>query len=195
MERSGASVRIQDDGELVAEVARTTELQLQTPETPTLAEAAAAAAGSAFRRRTVAHPFPTCFGCGTLRPPGDGLQIWPGLTNSGRVAAAVWDPRPWLGADGTLASELQWAALDCPGALGAMEQLGLTLGDETWLLGTMSAEVSPCWPAAEPVVVLGWLQSHQGRKHLVGSALVSQEGTVMARAEAIWIQVDSAADR
>ena len=106
------------------------------------------------------------------------------------MAAAVWDARPWLNSDGLLPSALQWAALDCPGALGAMEQLGLTIGEVIWLLGTLTAEVSPGWSPTEPVVVLGWLQSRKGRKNLVGSALVTAQGVVMARAEAVWIRID-----
>jgi hypothetical protein len=125
-----------------------------------------------------------------LRPPGDGLQIWPGLTSSQRTAAAVWDPQPWLVSAGRLPTELQWAALDCPGALGALEQLGLVIGEETWLLGTMTAEVSPDWAPTGPVVVLGWLQERTGRKQLVGSALL-ESGITMARADAVWIRVDA----
>ena len=183
-------VRFRHGDEMVAEAAVGALSNPDLPERPSLAAAAEAGRRSAFRTQEVDHPFPTCFGCGTQRPPGDGLQIWPGLASSGAVAAAVWDPAPWVD-DGRLSPVLQWAALDCPGALGAMEQLGLTLGQQTWLLGTMTAEVTADWAPTAPVSVLGWLQSHEGRKHLVGSALVGADGDLVARAEAIWIRVDS----
>ena len=69
--------------------------------------AGAGAAGDAAthgppRRRTpvsTAHPFPTCFGCGTGREPGDGLRIFPGPVRGRARCAATWTPHPSVGAD------------------------------------------------------------------------------------------------
>ncbi|GAB3826621.1 hypothetical protein GCM10027610_008570 [Dactylosporangium cerinum] len=54
-----------------------------------------------------AHPFPTCFVCGTDRT--DGLALFPGPLPDGRTATPWRVPRD-------VSPVLVWAALDCPGA-------------------------------------------------------------------------------
>src|SRR6185295_3525121 len=53
--------------------------------------ATAVEAGERYRGRRD-HPFPECFGCGTARPPGDGLRLRPGPVDDG--VAAAWWPDP-----------------------------------------------------------------------------------------------------
>lgn len=182
-------VRFEHDGALVAE-ARGTQLDIDAlaiPRPPTMDEALRAEQRSAFRRRHVDHPFPTCFGCGPLRTPEDGLRQWPGLLDDERAAASVWEPPSWTADGRAVRPEMVWAALDCPGALGAMEQLGITLGDEPWVLGRMTAAQLQPVPLGDRYIILGWLRSRSGRKRAVASALLSAGGVLLAAAEAVWV--------
>jgi hypothetical protein len=101
VDASAGGARLYDGDVLVAE-AVPTELDLELPEpvSPERAREAEASYGG-----LLAHPFPTCFSCGTERT--DGLGLRPGPVGEGR-AACTWTPP----------SEdpvLVWAALDCPG--------------------------------------------------------------------------------
>src|SRR4051812_22651125 len=71
-----------DDGGAVATYdqkpvlsARCSHEEVADVEPVTADEASAATASYAG---LTAHPFPTCFSCGTAREPGDGLRIFPG---------------------------------------------------------------------------------------------------------------------
>ncbi|UNX53283.1 hypothetical protein MF406_09610 [Georgenia sp. TF02-10] len=162
--------------------------------------AAAVAAGDSFPG-LVDHPFPTCFVCGTDRVPGDALALRPGPVPGGGADAAggggVDDGRGRDGGDGVLhaaawvptetSTELVWAALDCPGAWA------LDVGGRPMVLGTMTAQVLALPVPGAEHVVLGWRRGGSGRKHFSGTALYTGDGRLLARAEAVWIQVDPAA--
>ena len=64
------------------------------------------------------HLLPMCFVCGPDRTPGDGLRIFAGPLvrhDTTVVFAAPWTPDPSLvAADGLVAPEFVWSALDCP---------------------------------------------------------------------------------
>ena len=60
-------------------------------------DAATARAAEAAYPGLTAHPFPTCFACGTGREPGDGLRIFPGPGGATGRVAATWTPRPQRG--------------------------------------------------------------------------------------------------
>jgi hypothetical protein len=130
------------------------------------------------------HSFPDCFVCGPHRRRGDGMRIFPGLLDSGMVAA------PWIPADdldtgdGKVAVEFHWAALDCPGYFAA-------IGDRprTMLLGEMQAHVDRRVHVGEACLVLGWLMGSAGRKYLCGTAIFDEDGELCARAQATWIEV------
>ncbi|WP_193315002.1 hypothetical protein [Georgenia thermotolerans] len=124
------------------------------------------------------HPFPRCFVCGTERDPEDGLALRPGPVG-GDVFAAAWVPR-----EGSV--ELAWAALDCPGGWAA------GFAGRPMVLGTMTAEVHELPEPGAAHVVVAWPRGIEGRKHHSGTALYTEDGRLLARAEAVWIAVDPA---
>jgi hypothetical protein len=129
------------------------------------------------------HPFPTCFSCGIDREPGDALCLRPGpLPGREGVHAAAWVPTEATG-------EIVWAALDCPGAWA------LGVGGRPMVLGTMTAEVDRLPAVGEEHVVMAWAHGSEGRKHYCGTALYTEDGALLARADATWIAIDPAAIR
>jgi hypothetical protein len=135
-------------------------------------------------------PFATCFGCGPSRAAGDGLRLWPGRLDHDR-AACVWEPDTSL-ADGSavVGPEMVWAALDCPGLLGAKEVLGRPLVEVTpSVLGRMSATVRGRAEIGVPHVVLSWPIVRDGRKLTVGTAVLGDGGRVIGLAHAVWIDL------
>lgn len=82
-------------------------LELEVPKAPQYVQAVWASQHYAGFRE---HIFPECFVCGPLRRRGDGLRIFPGMLDSG-IVAAPWLPADSLdGGDGKVAVEHHWAA-------------------------------------------------------------------------------------
>jgi hypothetical protein len=130
------------------------------------------------------HPFPGCFVCGPQRRRGDGLRIFPGLLDSG-IVAAPWLPADSLDAgDGKVAVRYHWAALDCPGFFAVSD------GRRAMLLGEMQAHLDRRVRIGDPCTVIGWRVGAEGRKHYVGTAIFDVEGELCARASATWIEIE-----
>ena len=146
------------------------------PAAVSFAEATAAGEGS---EGLAAHPFPTCFSCGTGRAAGDGLRLQPARVAGGDGEyAAAWRPR----ADVDL--ETVWAALDCPGGWAS------GIAGRPMVLGTMTAHVSEVPNPGDECVVMAWQRGGEGRKYLSGTALYVADGRLLAQAEATWIAID-----
>lgn len=181
--RDGDRLSLLDaDGVLVVEAEPAT-LELDVPEVVDLATATEAATRyPAFD----AHIFPTCFVCGPARAPGDGLRIFSGpVDDPDGTWAAPWTPDPSLGhADGTVRDEVVWAALDCPGGFAAGR------GELAAVLGRMTATLDHPVRAGEPHVSLSWPLGAEGRKLFAGSAIVTAEGRIAARARTTWIRFE-----
>ena len=126
--------------------------------------------------------------CGPHRQPGDGLRILVGPVTGRDLSADVWYPDESLaGPDGYLRPEFVWAALDCPGAIGA---IGDAPGDApAYVLGRFSARQTRPVMTGEPHVVAGWHLGEDGRKLLAGSALFTAGGQVAGLACATWIRL------
>lgn len=139
------------------------------------------------------HPFPTCFVCGTGRPVGDGLRLFAGPVDDGpagqRRVACTWEPEPAL-ADparpGRVAAEYVWAALDCPGGWTSNIEL------RPLVLGTMTVHLNAAVQVGVRCVVVGQHRETAGRKTFAATALYGPDGTLLARAEQVWIEVDPA---
>jgi hypothetical protein len=169
--REDGRVEIRDGEELVAE-AGPVELDVDVPAPVSVEQAAEASRQYAG---FVHHAYNTCFVCGPARE--DGLRVYAGPVEGrpGLVAA------PWTPPD-DVSAELVWAALDCPSgwAVDDFQREGV-------LLGRMAAAIDTLPAAGEPHVVLGWRVGEEGRKRFAGSALLTADGDVLARARSTWI--------
>ena len=175
-----AGIRLLDGDHLVATASATPDLVDEVPGSVTLTQAQAAE--HRFEGLT-AHPFPTCFSCGTARDVADALCLRPGPLEDGTGRyATTWVPQE---AD----SPVVWAALDCPGGWSA------GIAGRPMVLGTMTARVHALPATGQPHVVLAWSRGADRRKHHSGSALLTVEGRVLARAEATWVAVDPSSVR
>jgi hypothetical protein len=155
-------------------------LQLDVPAPPRYVQAVWA---SQHYHGFLEHAFPSCFVCGPHRRRGDGLRIFPGLLDTG-IVAAPWLPAESLdGGDGKVAAEFHWAALDCPG------YFAVSGGRRVMVLGEMQAHVDRRVHIGEPCTVIGWRLGAEGRKHYAGTAIFDERGQLCARAAATWIEV------
>lgn len=134
------------------------------------------------------HAYPSCFVCGPDRKAGDGLCVFAGPVEKPSVptlVAAPWQPDVSLAtneADGRIADEYLWSALDCPGAFTFTTERPM-------LLGELSAEIYGSARAGERLVVTGWETAAEGRKHFVGTAVHRVEGELVALARGVWFEV------
>jgi hypothetical protein len=160
---------------------------------PAAVDPAAARSATERYRGRESHPFPTCFVCGTGRPAGDGLRLFAGPVDDGSIrparVACTWQPDLSL-ADptrrGRVAAEYVWAALDCPGGWSS------DIETRPLVLGAMTVHVSAAAATGVPCVVVGEHRGTAGRKTFAATALYDPDGTMLARAEQVWIEVDPA---
>ncbi len=160
-----------------------TVIRMKVPDAPSVEDAQAA---RARYPGPAEHGIPECFVCGPKRSPGDGLCIFAGPCTARGMAAAVWTPEPeYAGADGRVATEILWSALDCPGYFGLLRP-GLPA-----LLGRMAANSIEAPAPGEPCIVIGWPIDHEGRKYHAGTALFHESGRLLAMARQTWIELRS----
>lgn len=183
VEHAPAGASLWSGDRLIAEVARA-EIDVVVPAPPTFAAAADAEKQfTGFHN----HVFPTCFVCGPDRETGDGLRIFPGsLGQLGLIGvASTWQPDSSL-ADGSglLRSEFVWAALDCPGYFAVQALAGPAV------LGRLGVALHRAPLARDRMIITGWPIESTGRKHIVGTALHSEDGTLVASAKATWISIN-----
>lgn len=130
------------------------------------------------------HPFDHCFTCGTQRAEGEGLRLFTGPISESRVAAP-WTPHAaFAEEDGRVSSPVMWAALDCPGGWAA------DFTKNPIVLGRMTAEIYDLPVAGQRYISVGGLQRHEGRKFFTNTALYDLKGTLLGRAEQIWIKIN-----
>jgi hypothetical protein len=172
------------DGDAVVMLARPADLHLDIPDPVSLAEAQAAAAACPWLAR---HPFPTCFGCGPERRPGDGMREFPGPV-AGRKGlwATPWVPDASLaGSGGEVDPLFTFSALDCPSGAGAIDATGAS---KVHVLGRLRGQVLGPARVEEPHVVIAWPTGVDGRKR-TGGAAVFAGSKLCAVAEATWIEL------
>jgi hypothetical protein len=160
------------DGGMVVAAAKPAALELDVPAPVSLEEAEDASPRYAGFSH---HAYNTCFVCGPKRV--DGLRVYAGPVE-GRpgVVASPWTPPE------DVRPELVWAALDCPSgwAVDDFQREGV-------LLGRMAAEIARLPEAGVRHVVMGWRIGEDGRKRFAGSALLTADGEVLARACSTWV--------
>jgi hypothetical protein len=164
------------------------ELDLTPPPPPTIGEANAASARSPMRREPARHPFPTCFGCGLDRDPGEAMRIIPGplVDQDYTRLATTWTPlHDFADSDGAVSELFMWAALDCPTGWAAAP-----LGADPHVLARLTGHplANPV-TVGEPHVVVAWLIGREGRKSRGGVAIYGPAGELCALAEGLWIQL------
>lgn len=175
---TGDEAALYDEADLLA-VAERRAVQVTVPQPPTL-EAAREAEG---RFKADRHIYPGCFVCGPDRAEGDGWRIFPGAVDGGMVAAPWQAPREFGNAEGILRTEFVWAALDCPGYFAIGDAAGLAL------LGRIGVRIEAPVPCGEPLVITGWAQGSDGRKHRAGTAIHDERGRLLAAANQLWVSV------
>ncbi len=140
-----------------------------------------------------AHPFSSCFVCGTDRKEGDGLRIFPGKVSPDdshdQRVATTWTPAPEFaeaGHEDEAGIPATWAALDCIGGwAGHIEEHAMVLASITvHLLGRPRIGLEHVL-VAEP-------RGDEGRKVFTGVSLYEPDGTLIAAASHLWITVDPA---
>ena len=181
-EWSNDSARLFHESTLVGE-AKTSELNLEPPDCPTLAQAEqAAAAFPGFKT----HLFPRCFVCGPAREVGDGLRIFSGPLHGQTVHAGLWVPDASLADErGIVATEFVWAALDCPSGFAVLPVPQRT----AIVLGELSAAVRGTLLVGKPTLVTSWPIANDGRRRTAGTAIQTLDGKLIAIARAVWIEV------
>lgn len=180
VERIEDSLVLLKDGDAVVAQARPSTLDLIVPGPPDYAEAEAASKRySGFH----AHPFPRCFVCGPDRPLGDGMHIFPGQVGQEGIVASPWIPHESLADDtGYVRREFLWACLDCPGAFAVISTLPV-------VLGKLTAEIPGRVRPGQRCVAMGWKIASQGRKNIAGTAVFSDAGELLGKAQALWIEL------
>ena len=182
--RSDDGVEIRDGDTLVARAVAAEPPPLEAPMAVDLDVATAAAANyGGFE----VHPFPECFVCGPDRDVGDGLRIFPGPVDGADLLAAPWTPDETNSNDGdTVSIPNLWAALDCPSGWATF------IEGRVSVLARLTAAIADApIPVGEPLVVLGWRDRVDGRKQWGHAALLTADGTVVARSDALWIALAS----
>jgi hypothetical protein len=164
--------------------AQPVDFELQVPAAPSYLQALEASRHFVGFTR---HLFPGCFVCGTERARGDGMRIFAGRHAGGDLVAAPWVADVALSdGEGKVRPEFISAALDCPGAFAAREDI------VPMLLGEFAAHIDRCVHIDEPCVIVGWRIGVSGRKYEVGTALFDEDGELCARARALWIELKPA---
>ena len=164
LERTESQAVLRVDGEVAATAVpspfETTAPQLVSPEE---------AEGASRRYPGFKHHFfPNCFTCGPRRSSSDGLRIFPGPVEGRRVVATLWQPPPLVcQADGTVASEFLWAALDCPAIWGHVVH-GAAEPDDRAVSGRLALHQLAAVRGDATSIVVGWPIERQGRTIIAG---------------------------
>jgi hypothetical protein len=172
---------------------RAITLNLNRLETATYAEAVEAEKRTPIKPHE--HLLPMCFVCGPDRASGDGLRLFAGplVRRDAAVTFAVpWTPDPSLAAaDGLVAPEFVWSALDCPtGYACSYDRETGRFSGRPILLWRLSAHIDGRPRLGERCVVTSWQTGSEGRRLFAEAALFGEHGNVLAIARAVWVIVD-----
>jgi hypothetical protein len=179
----GTDLQVLAGTELVATARPVDSVDVEPPDPPTWEEAVAASARSELLTVPLEkHAYPECFVCGAGRGERDGLRIFPGrVEGRPELMAASWIPDASLGAE--VDDVFVWSALDCPSGF-AWVHLGVLM-----ILGRMAGEIYDRPAVGERCVVLGFPVERDGRKLHAGSALYGEDGRLLGKSRATWIDL------
>jgi hypothetical protein len=177
----GETVRAMDGDTLIAEGRVAPDFDLPVPAPVSVEEARLA---SARYRGTADGEFSHCFVCGRARD--DGFGVFAGEVEGRGIVATPWVPPAWTAtADGEARAEFVWAVLDCPtyfATYNEAEELPLAF------LARLTGRIDALPRAGAEHVVVAWPIEVDGRKRYAGSAVLSADGEVLARAQALLIE-------
>jgi hypothetical protein len=169
VERNADGAKLLDGDAVVAE-ARPAPVDVRAP-----APVSVAAAHAARERhvRDWIPEFRECYVCG-VRQDGLEIRVGPVAGREPLHAAPVVLEKP--------APEIVWAAIDCPGAFAIS---GSGRGEA--VLGRMTGRVARLPEAGQQCVVTSWPLGEDGRKLFAGTALLAEDGELLAVARQTWI--------
>lgn len=173
-------------------IGRPTTLDMTRLERANYAEAAQAAKRTPIKPHQ--HLLPMCFVCGPDRAQSDGLRLFAGPLErqDAAVFAVPWMPDPSLAAaDGLVAPEFLWSALDCPsGYVSLFDRSTGECSSLPILLGTLSARIERRPSPGERCVVTSWQTGREGRRLFAEAALFGEDENLLAVGRAVWIAVE-----
>ena len=130
--------------------------------------------------------FDHCFVCGRAR--ADGFEVFAGPLGHDDLVASPWTPPAWAAdEDGAVRPEFIWSALDCPGYF-AVHGHDLKLA----FLARQQSEIITVPSAGVTYVVAGRVLERSGRKGLAATAILTDDGTVLAHSELLVVAPRSA---
>jgi hypothetical protein len=169
------------EGETVIATGGARDFSIEIPEPPTIDQARSAGEHCPWADT---HPFPECFVCGPARPAPDGLELLIGPVEGRDVYATTWTPDASLAdADGLVSPLVVWGALDCPTAVATAAASGPSV------LARLRARLAASVRVGAPHVVTAWVLSRDGRKHVGGAAITTEDGTLCGVSEGLWIEL------
>lgn len=124
-----------------------------------------------------------CFSCG-MGP--ESFRVHAGRVRGG-LFATPYTPPPWTaGPEGTVSDRFLWAALDCAAGWTVSLDGPTTPAVTGWLAAEIATAVAPGTPL---VVVAAAEDGWTGRKRMASSAAYTGDGTLVAKADSLWIAV------
>ena len=170
-------------GDQLVATAKASSVTIELPPLPSESEVEAARVH--YEARADHHLLPHCFVCGVGRHPGDGLRIFAGQVQDRPLHADYWTPtEDLIDDDGLVGTEFLWAALDCPGYFALRPE------GQLCLLGQFAVDIHRHPKASEKLLCMAWSKGHDGRKFFADSAIVDENGGLVAAANAVWIRID-----
>jgi hypothetical protein len=169
------------DGDgVVATVRAATPFVVEPPVRPSFAQAEEARRAHPYAGTR--HALSDCVVCGTGR--ADGLHVTPGpLAGHPGILAAPYDPPAWFAADGVALRPSVWGAMDCVSYPASLLDDGRIA-----FLGSLTAHRTRDVAVGEPLIAVGWTVGSGTRSHRTASALLDEDGHVVASAHAVWVE-------
>lgn len=169
-----------DGDDVVATVRAATPFVVQPPVRPSFAQAEEARSRHPYVG--VRHALSDCVVCGPKRT--DGLRVTPGpLPGHAGILAAPYDPPAGFSAHGLALHSSVWGALDCVSYPASLLDSGAIA-----FLGSLTAHRTREINVGEPLVAVGWTIGSGTRSHRTASALLDEDGHVIASAHAVWVE-------
>jgi hypothetical protein len=173
------------DGEQLLVEAVAASFELALPPVPSVDEAEAARLLGRLRARArTDDPYDSCFGCGIARHDGLLIIAGPVPDRDDGLVATTWVPSPTeADAQGMATVPQIWTALDCPAGYAWHYRLP---GAGPIVTGRIAASIDAPVVAGRRHRVIAWPIAQDGRKLHAGSALVDDNGVVVARSLQLW---------